>query len=327
MKAILRSRYGSPEVLRFTELDKPQPGADDLLIRVYATTVNRTDCALLSGAPWVIRLFSGLFRPKIPVTGTDFAGVVDAIGHKVITFKPGDEIWGFDDTGLPSHAEYMVVSSAKPMILKPSGVSFETAVASAEGVHYGVNFINKVKLQPGQKALVYGASGAIGSALVQILQYEGLSVTAVCGTAQIEHVASLNPDKLIDYQTTDFTEDEIRYDYVFDAVGKSTFGVCKVLLKKQGIYISSEPGPWWQNLFFAILTPMFGGKKVIFPVPFKIIVSLRYISKLLATKQFRPLIDRIYPLEQVPEAFTYVRSGQKLGNVVIRIFHEGEEKT
>ncbi len=319
MKAITRNQYGPPEVLQLTETEKPNPAANEILIKVYAATVNRTDCGILTGKPVVIRLFTGLSRPKTVTTGTDFAGLVEATGSEVTQFKPGDRVFGFDDNGLASHAEYLTITTKKGIAIIPGSISFEQGAASLEGAHYAYNFINKVKLKTGDKVMVNGSTGAIGSALVQFLKYQGAYVTATCNTKNLELIKSLGVDRIIDYTREDFTKDKEKYHYVFDAVGKSTFGRCKRLLLPNGIYISSEPGPGSQNPFLAIITPISGGKKVVFPIPTNIPRSMKYISDLLEKDKFKPVIDRKYSLDQTPEAFKYVASGQKTGNAVILI--------
>lgn len=319
MKAAIRTIYGPPEVLQIAEIAKPVPQADEVLIKVHATTVNRTDCGVLWGNPWVFRLFIGLFKPKSPITGTDFAGVVEAVGKDVMSFKAGDKVWGFHDEGLSSHAEYLCLPASAAIMAMPAGLTFQQAAACAEGAHYAYNFLNKVKLQPGQKVLVNGATGAIGSAAVQFLKHAGLYVTATSNTPNIELVKSLGADRVIDYQREDFTKDQEVYDFVFDAVGKSTFAKCRPLLKSGGVYISSELGPGGQNPFLALLTPLLGGKKVIFPLPSNIKRSMAFTQSLAEQGLFRPVIDREYPLEEIAAAFRYVHSGQKTGNVVIAI--------
>jgi NADPH:quinone reductase-like Zn-dependent oxidoreductase len=318
MKAATRSNYGPPEVLQIKEMETPVPGDNEVLIRVYAATVNRTDCAILKAKPFIMRFFNGLLKPRSPFTGTDFAGKIETVGKNVTNFKPGDQVWGFDEAA-GSHAQYIKLAAKKAIMAMPNHVSYQQAAASAEGAHYALNFINKVKLSAGQQVLVNGATGAIGSALVQFLKYFDVYVTAVCNTKNIELVRSLGAEKIIDYSKEDFTKDTGQYDFVFDAVGKSTFARCKHLLKKRGIYISSELGPGCQNPFLAMITAILPGKKVIFPIPVNIKTSLAFTGELTQKEKFKPVIDRQYPLENIAEAFTYVDSGQKTGNVVITI--------
>lgn len=317
MKAATRKQYGPPSVIQIREMEKPVPKENELLIRVYATTVNRTDCAILTGKPWIMHLFLGLTRPKQMITGTDFAGVVEATGTKVTAFKHGDRVWGFDDTGIASHAEYIAIPQTKPVAFIPAGSDYHTAVAGAEGAHYAYNCMNKVKLVPGQNAMVNGGTGAIGSALIQLLKAENILVTATCNKENFSIVRALGAERIIDYTSTDFTQDAERFDYVFDAVGKSSFKKCKRLLKPNGIYMSSEPGSYGANIFLALLTPLKGGKKVIFPIPSNIKASLALINKLVEENKFSPLIDNTYPLEKISEAFTRALSGQKTGNIIL----------
>lgn len=317
MKAAIRFQYGPPTILRIQEFPQPVPKPGEILIKVHATTVNRTDCAVLTGWPLAIRAFTGLFQPKIPITGTDFAGQVEAVGQGVKAFKVGDRVWGFDDNGLGSHAQYLCIAEDKSVLKVPNHFSYAEAAASAEGAHYAVNFLNKIEVKADQNVLVNGATGGIGSALIQLLKAMGIRVTAVCATPHVGTIKSLGADRVIDYTAEDFTQWDEQFDFVLDAVGKSTFFKCKRILKPKGIYISSELGPGWQNIFLALFTPLFGGKKVIFPVPMGIKKSMAKIMELSHQGQFRPLIDRTYPLEKIADAFEYVATGQKIGNVII----------
>jgi NADPH:quinone reductase-like Zn-dependent oxidoreductase len=317
MKAAIRTKYGDPSVLSIQNIEKPTPKDNEVLVKVHATTISRTDMGVLLGAPFVFRFFTGLTKPRYQTTGTDFAGQIEIVGKNVTDFKAGDRVWGFLDHGLPTHAEYAALSADIPITKIPMDWDYKSIVACAEGAHYARNFINKVNLEAGQKAVVYGATGAIGSALVQILKHFGLYVTAVCATPHLNLVKSLGADKVRDYLKEDFTDDEILYDYVFDAVGKSAFGICKPMLKPKGIYISSELGPNNENLYLPLITPFLGGKKVIFPMPLDIKASLKFMNELIELGHFKPVIDRVYPLDDIAEAFRYVLTGQKIGNVII----------
>lgn len=325
MKAIVRTHYGSPDVLQLREVAIPDPGDHDILVRVKATSVNRTDCANLRAKPFIMRFALGLFKPNKIIPGTEFAGDVVKIGKEVTTFKVGDKVFGFDDSVLSSYAEYLVFPENKGVSTIPEGLNYQQAGACIEGAHYAYNFINKVELKKGQKVIVNGASGGIGSAAVQLLKYFGAEITAVSNTKNIELVKSLGANKVIDYTIEDFTKDPGKYDYVFDTVGKSTFGKCKSLLYPGGIYISSELGPWSQNLFYAITTAIFGrlpgqeGKKVKFPYPPNIKRSVLLVKKLIEAGEFKAVIDRSYPLEEIADAFRYVEKGQKTGNVCIMV--------
>lgn len=319
MKAVTYYQYGSPDVLRITALPTPSAGKKEIRIRVVATTVNRTDCAILLGKPYIMRLFHGLTKPRRTVPGTDFAGIVEETGEGVTEFKRGDRVWGFDDNGLASQAEYMTLPVQKPVVKIPDNVGFEKAVASAEGAHYAYNFINKVTLIPGQRVLVNGATGAIGSAAVQLLKERGVHVTAVCHSDFTEVVMELGANEVIDYTREDFTKGTNTYHFVFDSVGKRSYPECRKVLTPDGIYISSELGPYSQNLFLSILSPVKRGRKIRFPFPFNIKRSLHYLSNLLQQEKFKPLIDRRYDLNDVQDAYRYVLQGQKIGNVVLSV--------
>ncbi len=319
MKAVLHEKYGPPEVLRLGEFPKPTPKGGEVLVRVHAATVNRTDCAILRAKPWIMRLFVGLFKPKRPITGTDFAGVVEAVGEHTHALKVGDAVFGFADMGIGSHAEYMTVSEDDAVASKPPDVSFTEAAASIEGAHYARNFINKVDLQAGDEVLINGATGAIGSAMVQLVKAHDARVTAVCGTDHVERVRSLGADAVIDYQREDFTQSPGRYRFVFDAVGKSTFWKCRRLLDPKGTYISSEPGWMAQDIFLALLTPLFGGRRVVVPFPTDRKASVLLVKEYMEEGKFRPLLDRTHPMDEVVEAFRYVESGEKVGNVVLKM--------
>lgn len=313
MKAAVRSKYGPPGVITIQEVDKPTPKENELLVRVHAASVNRSDNHVLTGRPYIMRLFTGLFKPKLASTGSDFAGQVEATGAGVKSFKEGDKVMGFGSGfGIGSHAQYVTVPETKRIVLMPGNINYEQAAGCLEGAYYAAMGIFQVKPTAGQKALVYGATGAIGSAYVQFFKYYGIYVTAVCGGENRELVRSWGADKIIDYKTEDFTKDKEQYDFVFDAVGKTSFMKCKSLLKKKGIFASSGGA---ENIFFVLITPLLGGKKVLFPKDNKGIMDL--IKVLIEKGSFKPVIDRKYPLEKIVEAFTYVATGQKIGNVII----------
>ena len=270
MKAVVYTQYGSPDVLTLTEVKKPAPKDNEVLIRVYAATVNRTDCATVRGIPFFMRLATGLFTPKRQITGTEFAGTIEKTGTNVTSLKAGDMVFGFDDDGSGSHAQFLTISEDNAITI-PDNITYEQAAPSIEGAHYAYNFINKVNLESGHKVLVNGATGAIGSAAVQLLQLYDVTVTAVCGTKNIELVKSLGADRVIDYTKEDFTKDGHTYNFVFDTVGKSSFFKCRRLLQPGGVYISSDLGYMAQNIFLPLITPiikpMIGNKKTIFPFP------------------------------------------------------------
>lgn len=317
MKASIRRRYGSPNQIKIENIEKPIPKDNEVLIKVYATTVNRTDCANLTAKPFIMRFVLGFYRPRKIILGTDFAGEVISIGKNVESFSIGDKVFGFNDTGSESQAEY-TTTTVENLFPIPEKIDYKQAAASLEGANYAYTFIHKVNIQSGQKILINGATGGIGSALLQFARQYDVKITATCSTKNIKLTQSLGADKIYDYTKEDFTNDNDKYDFIFDAVGKSTFGKCKSLLKEKGIYISSELGPYSQNIFYSLLTSM-SSKKVIFPIPYSKQKTIPYISNLLETEKFKPVIDREYLLEDISKAYEYVIKGQKTGNVLINL--------
>jgi NADPH:quinone reductase-like Zn-dependent oxidoreductase len=320
MRAAVRDRYGPPEVVRVVEVEKPAVRDRDVLVRVRATTVNRTDCGLRAAKPWIYRLFLGLRRPRRTVLGTEFAGEVEAVGGGVTTFGVGDRVFGFSGTTFGAHAEYLVMPEEGSMMAAiPEGLTFEEAAPGSEGSHYALSSIRAAKVRRGQDVLVYGATGAIGSAAVQLLKQLGATVTAVCATDQLDLVKGLGADRVVDYTAEDFTRDGHSYDVVMDAVGKSSFGRCRRLLKPRGVYLSSDLGPLSQNPPLALVTPLGRGRRARFPIPRSDPGVMASLKELIESGAFRPVVDRRYPLDQIVEAYRYVETGRKVGNVVISV--------
>lgn len=326
LKAIKYTQYGGQEVLQYVELDRPVPGRNDLLVKVHFGTVNRTDCATVRAKPWFMRLVTGLFKPKKEIPGTEFAGEVIEAGKEVTKFKVGDRVFGFNDTGLESWAEYLVISEEDHLGVIPEKIKIEEVANTLEGTHYGYNFINKVTMREGDRILVNGASGAIGSATLQILANMGAHVTAVCSTNNIELMKSLGAGQVIDYTLQDFTALDEEYNHIFDTVGKSSFSKCRKLIKEGGVYISSEMGKNSENVFYSLFTPLlsrlpgrFYRKKVVFPVPRNVTDTIQLVTKLVSEGKFKAVVDRTYNLQTVPDAFGYVERGEKTGSVLIGI--------
>ncbi|WP_229317240.1 NAD(P)-dependent alcohol dehydrogenase [Larkinella sp. C7] len=319
MRAGVYTAYGPPEIVQIKEVARPVPKANEILIKVHATTVNRTDCGFRSAEYFIVRFFSGLFRPKNPILGNEFAGEVTEVGKTVTAFKPGDRVFGYNDSQFGAHAEYMVMAENDAVAPMPPAMTYEEAAPITEGGHYALCDIRAAKIRKGQAVLINGATGAIGSAAVQLVKVLGASVTAVCDTKNVALVKSLGADVVIDYTKEDFTKISQTFDVVFDAVGKSSFGKCKPLLKTGGIYLSTELGYMSQNPFLALITPFVGSKKVLFPIPTISQADVLYLKKRVETGQYKPLIDRHYPLEQIVDAYRYVETGQKVGNVVITV--------
>jgi NADPH:quinone reductase-like Zn-dependent oxidoreductase len=322
VKAAVHKKYGPPEVVFLTEIDRPVPNDNEVLIRIHATTVNRTDCGFRSAEYFISRFFSGLFRPNNPILGCEFAGEIETVGSRVKRFKPGDRVFGFNDSKFGGHAEYLAIDEHAALAIIPERISYEVAAASTEGAHYALCNIRAAHVSKESKVLVNGATGAIGSAAVQLIKHIGASVVAVCDTQSLDLVKSLGADEVIDYTQTDFTKLnhlQNQFDFVFDAVGKRTFGQCKPLMKEKAFYISTELGPGGQNPLLALMAPFMGGKKVLFPLPYIRQEDVEFLKDLVAHGKFRPLIDRTYPLDQIVEAYRYVETGQKRGNVIITI--------
>lgn len=322
MKAIVYTNYGPPEVAKLAEIEKPVPKDNEVLIKVHASTVNRTDCGFRSAEYFIVRFFSGLIRPKNKTLGCEFAGEIEAIGKDVILFKPGERVFGYNDIRFGAHAQYMVMAENDPILSMPANITYDEAAPITEGAHYALCDVRAAKIQSGQNILINGATGSIGSAAVQLVKYLGADVTAVCDTKNVDLIKSLGANVVIDYKKEDFTKLKQTFDVVFDAVGKSSFGKCKPLLKKGGIYMSTELGYMSQNPFLALITPLLGGKKVLFPMPTISKDDVAFLKELVVNGDFKPVIDRRYPLEQIVEAYRYVETGQKTGNVVITINHQ-----
>ncbi len=319
MKAIVYTKYGPPEVAKLMEVPKPIPKDNEVLVKVYASTVNRTDSGFRSAEYFISRFWSGLLRPKYQILGCEFAGIIEEIGKRVTSFKNGEKVFGYNDKSFGGHGAYLTIAETDAITSMPDNFSFEKAAALTEGAHYALVDIRAAKLERGQNVLVNGATGAIGTAAVQLLKHFGAKVTAVCNTKNVELVKTLGADIVIDYQTQDFLKTEDRFEFIFDAVGKSSFGQCKPLLTKKGIYISTELGKNGENILFALTTPLWGGKKLLFPIPSITKKDVLFLRELAQKGEFKPVIDRQYNLDQIVEAYKYVESGQKTGNVVIKI--------
>lgn len=318
MKAVVYERYGEPEVMELKEVEKPVPAAGEVLVRVCATTLNRTDCGFRKPEyGFIIRPIHGFFKPRKKVLGTEFAGEVEAVGAGVTSFKPGDQVFGLSTYKFGAHAEYLCMPESGSITHKPTNMSYEEAAAVCDGLMLGMNLIRSIDFTKAKKILVNGASGSIGTASVQLAVHYGAEVTAVCAPQSMELVRSLGAKEVLDYTKQDFTQSSQAYDVVIDAVGKSSFFRCKKLLTPGGIYFSTELGYLLQNVFLALLTPLFGGKKVLFPIPKDSKKDMELFRELIEAGSYKAVIDRTYPLEQIVEAATYVETGQKIGNVVI----------
>lgn len=321
MRAAVSTRYGLPEVVHVVD-DAPEPetAPDDLLVRVQATTVNRTDSAYRRAYPFFIRAVSGWRGPKASVWGTEFAGVVERVGPQVTRFALGDRVFGYTEPRFGAHAELVAVAESSFVATIPDGIDARHAAAATEGAHYALSSIRRAGVKPGQTVLVHGATGAIGSAAVQLLVDVGADVVATSPTAQLDLVRGLGARRVVDHENEDFTRIDETVDVVLDMVGKSTFGACRRLLAPHGVYVSSDLGPYAQNMALPLLTRVGRGRRAVFPFPMQTPEVLEHLRSRLASGAFTPVLDpRSYPLADIVAAYRYVETGRKLGNVVITV--------
>ena len=322
MKAVVYDRYGPPEVLRVEEVERPAPSAGEVLVKVHATSVTRSDCGYRGAHPFFSRAFTGLRRPKQRIMGMEFAGIVEEVGPDVTELEVGDEVFGVRSG---SNAEYVCVRERGAIAHKPASLSFEDAAGICDGVVIARTCIRKADLRKGQSILVYGASGAIGTAAVQLAKHLGACVTAVCNTKNVELVRSLGADEVIDYLREDFTKNGETYDVIVDAVGKHSFRRSRHSLKPGGIYVETDLGFMWHVPPLALLTRWIGDKRVKLPIPNYSQEEILFLKELIEAGEYRAVIDRSYPLEDVVEATKYVETGQKTGNVVLTVTGAGRD--
>lgn len=320
MKAVINARYGSPDVLEIREVPTPVPHPGQVLVRVHATTVTRTDCGMLRPHPSWARLVIGVFRPKLTTLGMDFAGTVESVGPGVTAFKPGDRVFGMSPEVYGAHAEYLCLPVQGPIATLPAGTAFGQAVV-CEGAWYADTNLRALGVQPGHDILIYGASGAIGTAAVQLAKCHGCRVTAVVATRHLDLAKSLGADHVVDYTTEDFTRIGRTFDAVFDAVGKTTYFQCRRLLKPGGRFAATDLGPWGQNPLLAIWSAIRRNRRVIFPLP-RVETArgcVEFLKTHMEAGDFRAVVDRAYPFEAIAEAYRYVETEQKTGIVVINL--------
>lgn len=322
MKAIVYTKYGPPEVVKLEEVEKPTPKDNETLIKIYATTVNRTDCGFRKPEYMlIIRLIHGLVRPKRTILGSELAGEIEATGKDVKSFKRGDRVFGLAGGNFGAHAEYVCLPESAAIVTKPANMNYEEAAAVCDGAMLALSGLRMAHIQRGQKILIYGASGSIGTAAVQLARYYGAEVVAVCNTRNLEIVKSLGADEVMDYTKEDFTKINRTFDVVFDAVGKNSFSRCKNLIKSGGIYLTTDLGFLAQNLFLILWTSLIGNRKVILAIPKFGKQDIALLRDLIEAGDYKAVIDRQYPLDQIVEAYRYVEEGQKTGNVVITVEH------
>lgn len=320
MRAAVNTRYGPPDVVEIRQVPTPEPRAGEVLIRIHATTVSRTDCGMRRPHPWFVRLVAGLLRPKLTILGMDFAGEVEAVGAGVTRFKPGNRVFGLSPDVYGAHAEYLCLPETGAMAALPASTRFGEAVV-CEGAWYADTNLQAFGLKPGHSILIYGASGAIGTAAVQLAKSYGAKVTAVVATRHLDLARSLGADHAVDYTTQDFMQIGETFDCVFDAVGKTTYFRCRRLLKPKGVFAATDLGPWGQNPLLTLLSAITGSRRVIFPLPHssKAKAFVEFLKTRIEAGEFRAVIDREYPLAAIADAYRYVETEQKTGIVVINV--------
>jgi len=316
MKEIVCTRYGPPDVLQLREVEKPTPKDNEILVRIHATTVTRAETFFRRGSPFISRFFTGFMRPKNPIMGVEVSGEIEAVGKDVKRFGQGDRV--FAEPGSGGCAEYLCIPEDGVVAAKPANITYDEAAATCDGVLTALPFLrDKGKIRSGQRVVINGASGSIGTFAVQLAKYFGAEVIGVCSTPNLELVKSLGADMVIDYTKEDFTRSSESYDVIFDTVAKSAFSRCKSSLKKRGVYLSTYPT-------LAAILPQVGSKKAVFhatglrPMDEKT-KDLAFLKELIEAGKIRSVIDRRYPLEQTAEAHRYVEEGHKKGNVVITV--------
>jgi len=335
MKAIVYTKYGPPDVLQLKEVEKPTPKDNEILIRIYATPVNFGDMMARNFKKvsprkftmpfifWFIaRIEFGFRKPRKKILGSEFAGEIETVGKDVKLFKEGDQVFGYRGMSMGANAEYLCMPEDGLVAVKPANMTYEEAAAVPYGALTALNLLRKVNIQSGQKVLINGASGGIGSAAIQLAKYFGAEVTGVCGTPRLEFVKSLGADKVIDYTRDDFTQSGETYDLIFDILGKSSFSRCKSSLNQNGRYLLASFK--MKQLFQMLWTKIRGSKKVICALSFEKAEDLLFIKELIEVGKIKSVIDRRYPLEQIAEAHRYVEQGHKKGNVVITLEHNNK---
>jgi len=323
MKAIVYTKYGSPDVLQLKEVEKSAPKDNEVLIRVYATAVTSGDVRLRKADPFIARTFNGLFKPKKTILGMNFAGNIEEVGRDVKQFKKGNPVFGSTAFGFGTYAEYVCVSQEGVIAIKPDNMTYEEAAVVPFGALTSLHFLRKRNIQRGQKVLIYGASGSLGVAAIQLAKYFGAEVTGICSTENLELVKSLGADSVIDYTKEDFTQSSKTYDVIYDTVGKSPYSGSVRKLKEKGVFLRAVHMPPLQPLK-GLWTNITSSKKVIGGISIERKEDLVFLKKLIEGGKFKSVIDRRYPLEQITEAHRYVEKGHKKGNVVITVKHNNK---
>jgi NADPH:quinone reductase-like Zn-dependent oxidoreductase len=321
MKAIVATKYGSADVIQIKEVEKPMPKNNEVLVKIVETIVTPSDIATRKGEPFIVRFFTGLMRPKV-ILGSDFAGEIEAVGKDVKHFKKGEQVFGSSNASFGANAEYICLPEDGVLATIPLNMSYEETAGICDAAMTALSFLrDEANIQRGQKVLINGASGSVGTFAVQLAKYFGAEVSGVCSARNVDLVLSLGADEVIDYSKEDFTKNTRSYDVIFDAVGKRSFSDCKGSLKQGGIYLTTVPS-------LAIIPQMlwtskFGSKKAVFAATGlnQNKEKLNFLKELLEAGTIKSVIDRRYPLEEIAEAHRYVEKGHKKGNVIITVAH------
>ena len=323
MKAVLVTKYGGPEVLQVQEVPTPTPKENEVLIKIHAAAINNTDPVFRKGEPFISRLFTGLLKPKHSIPGDVLAGEIIEIGKSVTKFKVGEHVFGYSTDTLGAHAEYKCLPDDSAIINIPDNINYTEAAGIVDGGHTALVFLReKGKISNKQKILIYGASGSVGTAAIQIALSYGTEVTGVCSTQNLEMVKSLGAKRVIDYTKIDFTQENEKYDIIFDTVNKMSFSQCKNALSENGVYLTTFPTP--SVLFKGLFQSKAKGKRALFVAAgMKSVIhkieNFKYLSELIINNQLKTIIDREYSMNDIGEAHKYVETGHKKGNVVIKI--------
>ena len=327
VRAAVSPRYGPPEVVQIRDVAVPKLRKDDILVAVHSTTVNRTDCHYRSGRPLLMHAIAGLRRPRATILGTEYAGVVEDLGPAAEGFNRGDRVFGWNEGRFGAHAEYVTAQSKGPIALVPNDQPLREAAPMTEGTHYALNSLRKLEVTSGTSLLVYGATGSIGSAGVQLAKALGATVTAVGPTAHFGVLQALGADHVFDYETEDFAAHPHRYDAILEAWGHADYFFLRRLLRPNGYYVSTGAGAHKESLYLALAGPLMRHRKVRFAYPHIDKTMVESFASHVTAGSYRPLIDCSFPLEEIAAAYRYAETGQKLGNVVITIREEDHPPT
>jgi NADPH:quinone reductase-like Zn-dependent oxidoreductase len=319
MKAAVCTNYGKPEVLQLKEIEKPTPKENQISLKIHSSSVTSGDARIRRADPYMIRLIFGFKRPRKSVLGVVVAGEVESVGSKVSKFKVGDKVFGTTGMSFGAHAQYQCISEAGTLAIIPENMSYDEAAAIPFGGTAAIHFLRKGNISIGQKVLIYGASGAIGTMAIQLAKESGAEVTAVCSGGNAELVCSLGADKVVDYTKEDFTENGVKYDVIFDTIGKSSFSAAKKSLKKKGVMLLASAS--MGLMLRGAITSIFGSKKVISGVIKETAEDMRFFKKLFEAGKLKAVVDKVYSLEEITMAHTYVDKGHKKGNVIINMNH------